>query len=247
MKPDLAILKRNNGSGWKSEIQKAWAKNAVHETIIGYPTDIKLWDAAINQTIQPPTAVMEPYILWALCNMMWNGALGPVLSLDTLIPEEGLCKQVRRLLRGQVLIVDGQTYVSKSGFGQYHASKQNLEVSIPFLSSRVMKHPACQQGAQPQALEAYLDAGEPGLKRPFVFMLKGTLCKEHSFKTYPLWEQRCLHHRRRIRTGKLWIGGSFRNIGRPFPSAHQGCYHHDSYVRICFPRWNISGHLNLAQ
>ena len=43
----------------------------------------------------------------AMRNVMWNGALGPVLSLDTLIPREGLYGLgPESYLRGELLIVD---------------------------------------------------------------------------------------------------------------------------------------------
>ncbi|HPF12543.1 MAG TPA: acetolactate decarboxylase [Flavobacteriaceae bacterium] len=192
----------------------------------------------------------------AMRNVMWNGALGPVLSLDTLIPREGLYGLgPESYLRGELLIVDGQTYVSRVVSDSTMQVSKTSEVSAPFfVYGRVMKWKASHLSNEVhnlKALEAYLDAETQALKRPFVFMLKGTLSQGTiHIQNLPMGTKVSSPQEAHQGQVNYELEDASVTLVGFFSKAHQGVFtHHDSYMHVHLLSEDETqmGHLDAAQ
>jgi len=118
----------------------------------------------------------------AMKNVMWKGELGSRIKLDSISNKTGLYGLgPERGLRGELLIVDGQSYVSRVTSDSTIAVGKSYEVSAPFFvyanvtAWNEIKLPSTVKTIQ--ELDKFIDEHTTEYKRPFAFKLVGTVSK----------------------------------------------------------------------
>lgn len=111
-------------------------------------------------------------------NVMWKGELGPSVELDTISERRGLYGLGPLTeLKGELLIVDGTSYVSTVLADSTPAVEKSFEVSAPFFVYAHVKEwteeelPAHVTSISD--LEKYIDGKTKDFERPFAFKLTG--------------------------------------------------------------------------
>ena len=119
-------------------------------------------------------------ITGAMKNVMWNGELEGIINLDTISNKKGLYGLgPESFLTGELLINDGQSYISKvtsdstmtvdktynvsAAFFVYGNVNEWLEIELPSTIKTIKE------------LEKFIDEKTKSFKRPFVFKLKGKI------------------------------------------------------------------------
>ena len=126
-------------------------------------------------TIEKNTTVQ---VVGAMKNVMWKGALEGTINLDTIKNKKGLYGLGPvEYLTGELLIIDGSSYVSSVMTDSTIAVKETYQVKAPFL---VYGNQMDWDTENLQAdiktikdLEVYIDSISVDFKKPFVFKLKG--------------------------------------------------------------------------
>ena len=112
-------------------------------------------------------------------NVMWNGALEGKLSLDTIAKANVYGLGPLSGLQGELLLKNGIAYVAKVTSDSSMQVFQDSKVSAPFFvyaEVREWQKTALPNSiTDPQSLDKYLNEQTTNYKRPFAFMLKGTI------------------------------------------------------------------------
>ena len=175
----------------------------------------------------------------AMRNVMWKGELGPSIQLDTLAVKEGLYGLgPETYLRGELLINNGKTYVSRvesdstmtversSGlaapFFVYANVNQWKEISLPDTITTI------------KTLEEFIDQQTKDYKRPFAFKLFGKV-NQADIHIQNLPEGTRVSSPQEAHQGQ--INYLLNNIGVEiigfFSTEHQGVFtHHDSFLHL---------------
>lgn len=111
-------------------------------------------------------------------NIMWKGELGSRIELDTISNKNGLYGiGPVSYLAGELLINDGQSYVSKVTSDSTMTVEKNFDISAPFfVYANVAEWNEFELPSNIksiQDLEKFIDEKTAEYKRPFVFKLKG--------------------------------------------------------------------------
>lgn len=121
-------------------------------------------------------------IAGAMRDVMWKGELGSKINLDTIADKKGLYGLgPESYLTGELLINDGNAYVSKVTSDSTMTVEKTFELTAPFfVYANVtewgeMDLPATVKSMQD--LEKYIDEQTAKYKRPFVFKVKGRVSK----------------------------------------------------------------------
>lgn len=116
----------------------------------------------------------------AMKNVMWKGELAGIISLDTLSSQADLYGLgPESYLKGELLIIDGQVYVSKVLTDTSMTVERTSAIEAPFFVYGKVRE--WSQTTMPdsvgdiQSLERYLDEQSKSAKRPFIFKLVGTV------------------------------------------------------------------------
>lgn len=118
-------------------------------------------------------------IAGAMRNVMWNGELDGKLSLDTIAKSNVYGLGPLSGLKGELLVKNGLAYVAKVTSDSSMQVFQDTNVSAPFFVYAEVKE--WRKTALPnsitdqQSLDNYLNEQTANYKRPFAFMLKGTI------------------------------------------------------------------------
>ncbi len=120
------------------------------------------------------------HICGAMKNVMWKGALGGTIELDTIQPKEGLYGLgPLEDLRGELLVINGESFVSRVGPNGEMLVEKSFKVKAPFF---VFAHEhnwsvkdLPETVTNIAELEVYLSARQPVPSTPFVFRLSGTV------------------------------------------------------------------------
>ncbi len=121
-------------------------------------------------------------IVGAMKNVMWKGELGASIQLDTISNKKGLYGiGPESYLTGELLINDGQNYVSKVTSDSTMTVEKTFNVSAPFLVyANVREWNEIELASNIKSIkdiENLVDAKTTKLKRPFAFKLTGRISK----------------------------------------------------------------------
>ncbi|WP_347923033.1 acetolactate decarboxylase [Pontimicrobium sp. SW4] len=121
-------------------------------------------------------------IVGAMKNVMWKGELGGNINLDTISNKKGLYGLgPESYLTGELLINDGNSYVSKVTSDSTMIVEERFDVSAPFfVYANVTEWNEIELDATIktiQDLEKLIDQKLNEFKRPFVFKLTGKVVK----------------------------------------------------------------------
>lgn len=185
------------------------------------------------------TTYADVQIAGAMRNVMWKGELDGIIQLDTIQNKKGLYGLgPLSYLQGELLINDGQAYVSRVLTDSIMQVEATFDASAPFFvyaNVNEWKELDLPKGIKTIAqLEAFIDEQTKAAKRPFAFKLKGEVAhaiihiqnlpkgtavsspqEAHQGQTnYPLGQE------------KVDIVGFFS-------TSHQGVFtHHDSFLHL---------------
>ncbi len=115
----------------------------------------------------------------AMRDVMWNGALESKIKIDTITSKEGLYGiGPLAYLKGEILILDGQTYVSRVAADGTATTSIEKNASAPFF---VHGHQnSWEESILPvtatdiSSLEKHIEQKMSHLDKPFAFKVKGT-------------------------------------------------------------------------
>jgi len=121
-------------------------------------------------------------IVGAMKNVMWKGELESSIDLDTISDKNGLYGiGPQTYLRGELLINNGKSYVSKVTSDTTMSVEKRFDVSAPFfVYSNVNEwiEEELPSGTRTiRDLEKYIDQKTKDFKRPFTFKLVGQVSK----------------------------------------------------------------------
>lgn len=121
-------------------------------------------------------------VVGAMKNVMWKGALGGSINLDTITNKTGLYGLgPESYLTGELLINDGNCYVSKVTSDSTMTVEKTFNVSAPFLVyANVTTWEEIEIGSDIKTirdLEELIDKMTSEFKRPFAFKLSGEITK----------------------------------------------------------------------
>lgn len=121
-------------------------------------------------------------IVGAMKNVMWKGELGGSIDLDTISDKNGLYGLgPQSYLKGELLINNGKSYVSKSTSDSTMTVNKTFKVSAPFFvyanitEWNEISVPSNIKSIQ--NLEKFIDEKTTDYKRPFPFKLEGIVSK----------------------------------------------------------------------
>lgn len=117
-------------------------------------------------------------VVGAMKNIMWKGELGGSIYLDTLSNKKGLYGLGPvSFLTGELLINNGQSYVSKATSDSTMSVQKTFDVSAPFfVYANVNDWEAIELPANIKVIEdlqEFIDNKTSEFKRPFVYKLIG--------------------------------------------------------------------------
>ncbi|MCP4484556.1 MAG: alpha-acetolactate decarboxylase [Flavobacteriaceae bacterium] len=121
-------------------------------------------------------------IVGAMKNVMWKGELSGIINLDTITNKKGLYGLgPESYLTGELLINDGQSYVSKVTSDSTMSVAKTFSVSAPFLVyANVFKWSEIELSSEIKTIkdiEKLVDEITIDLKRPFAFKLIGKVSR----------------------------------------------------------------------
>ena len=143
-------------------------------------------------------------------NVMWKGELGPRINLDTISDKNGLYGLGPvSYLSGELLINDGQSYVSKVTSDSTMTVEETFKTSAPFfVYGNVTEWNEIDLPVDIKTipdLEGFIDNKTTDVKRPFAFKLTGQVSSAViPFKICPQ-EQRCRPLMKRIKDKPITI------------------------------------------
>ena len=121
-------------------------------------------------------------VVGAMKNVMWKGELGASIQLDTISNKKGLYGiGPESYLTGELLINDGQSYVSKVTSDSTMTVEKTFDVSAPFLVyANVNEWNEIELASDIKTIkdiENLVDAKTTNSKRPLAFILTGRTSK----------------------------------------------------------------------
>lgn len=177
--------------------------------------------------------------LGAMKNVMWNGELGSSIDLDTISDKNGLyALGPLSYLKGELLIINGKSYVSKVTSDSTMSVEKRFDVSAPFLVytnvTEWTKTPLPSQVKTIQNLERFIDGKTSNFKRPFAFKLTGKVSSA-VIHIQNLPEGTKVSSPEEAHQGQtnFNINNENAEIIGFFSTEHQGVFtHHDSFLHM---------------
>ncbi|MEL6559087.1 MAG: acetolactate decarboxylase [Bacteroidota bacterium] len=178
-------------------------------------------------------------IVGAMKNVMWQGRLGGIIDLDTISTREGLYGLgPLSYLKGEILINDGKSYVSKVVIDSSMIVEKTFDVSAPFfVYGRVIDWSVSdvpEEVKTIQNLEEFIDKKTVSNKRPFVFKLTGRVANAIiHIQNLPEGTQVSSPSEAHQGQVKYAVKGETVEIIGFFSTEHKGIFtHHDSFVHM---------------
>ncbi|QED36588.1 alpha-acetolactate decarboxylase [Antarcticibacterium arcticum] len=192
-----------------------------------------------NNDTKPNTELSMVKVSGAMKNVMLKGELQGTVQLDSLPHKENLIAvgPLENLL-GEILVIDGKSYISKVVTDSSMQVEENFKVKAPFLVyTRVQDW---EQSHLPDSirtiadLESYLDGFTKDLERPFAFKLTG-IAKNALIHIQNLPPGTTVSSPQEAHSGQVsyLLTNERFLIGGFFSTSHQGIFtHHDSYLHM---------------
>lgn len=172
-------------------------------------------------------------------NVMWKGQLYGTIKLDTISNKKGLYGiGPLSYLKGEILINDGVTYVSKALSESQMSVEKTFEVDAPFLvygnvnKWNELKLP--EEVVDIKTLEVFIDQNTKRFKRPFIFKLKGNVeTAEFHIQDLPEGTKVSSPKEGHIGQKQYTLTNEPVELIGFFSTEHHGVFtHHDSNVHI---------------
>lgn len=172
-------------------------------------------------------------------NVMWKGQLGPQITMDTLSWSDGLYGLgPESYLKGEILIDNGETYVSRVTKNESMQVLKTKLTSAPFfVYSKVddwYSIPLPSNVKTIEELERFIDVKTKTTERPFAFKLVGDI-NSGKIHIQNLPEGTQVSSPKEAHQGQVnyaLSAESVKIIG-VFSTEHQGIFtHHDSYLHL---------------
>tara|TARA_R110001632_G_scaffold92043_7_gene196934 strand:+ start:156 stop:881 length:726 start_codon:yes stop_codon:yes gene_type:complete len=178
-------------------------------------------------------------IVGAMKNVMWNGELGSSIDLDTISDRKGLYGLGPiSYLKGELLINDGKSYMSKVATDSTMTVEKTFDVSAPFFVYANITEwheidvPMTIKSIQ--NLETFIDEKTTDYKRPFPFKLEG-LVSNAIIHTQNLAEGTKVSSPEEAHHGQANYGLTNEEVEIIgfFSTEHKGVFtHHDSFIHM---------------
>ncbi|MFA0962328.1 acetolactate decarboxylase [Roseivirga sp. BDSF3-8] len=175
----------------------------------------------------------------AMRNVMWKGELGPAIALDTISDKKGLYGLgPLSYLRGEIMVMDGDAYVSRVTSDTTMTVERGFEASAPFFVHTHMteweevKLPA--EVRSMENLEKFIEERRADRKRPFVFRLRGevSMAKIH-VQNLPEGSEVSSPEQAHRGQVNYALNDETVDIVGFFSTEHKGVFtHHDSFVHM---------------
>lgn len=178
-------------------------------------------------------------VVGAMKAVMWEGKLGGQVRLDTLRPRQGLYGLgPEKGLTGELLLVDGQAFVSRVQDDTLMIVQQADSLEAPFFVyghvNDWVSSPLPPEVLTGKDLEQYLDQRFAAVRKPFVFKLQGTLdSAQIHIQNLPPGTR--VSSPKEAHQGQVnyQLGAKEVEIIGFFSRNHQGIFtHHDSYIHM---------------
>ncbi|MBK6266184.1 acetolactate decarboxylase [Marivirga sp. S37H4] len=199
------------------------------------------------------TSGTEVQIVGAMKNVMWKGELAGTIQLDTIASKKGLYGLGPvEYLTGELLIIDGQSYVSTVLSDSTMEVKETYDIKAPFFVYANVEHwkeynlPDSIQNLH--QLEQFIDYQSKTNIRPFAFKLKGRIkeAKIHIQNLPKGTKVSSPEEAHQGQTNYLLQNEEVEIVGF-FSTEHKGVFtHHDSFLHMHLITTNRSqmGHLD---
>ena len=178
-------------------------------------------------------------IAGAMKNVMWQGELEGIINLDTIKNKKGLYGiGPESYLTGELLINDGQAYVSKVLSDSTMIVEKTFKVSAPFFVYGNVKE--WKEVKLPESiksikeLENFIDKNSKDLQRPFIFKLIGQISNA-KIHIQNLPEGTIVSSPEEAHQGQInyKLQNEKVEIIGFFSTQHKGIFtHHDSYLHM---------------
>ncbi len=181
----------------------------------------------------------EVHVAGAMKDVMWKGELAGKIRLDTIAHRQGLYGLgPKSYLQGELLILDGQCFVSRVETDSTMAVEETFRVAAPFfVYGNVEAWEAIDLPAHIQNigdLERYLEERTRDKTRPFAFKLSGRI-READIHIQNLPEGATVSSPAEAHQGQVayTLGRETVDILGFFSTEHQGIFtHHDTYLHM---------------
>ena len=196
-----------------------------------------------NSTSKKTETVIEKkptvQVVGAMKNVMRKGELGGTINLDTIKDKNGLYGLGPvEYLRGELLIIDGKSYVSSVMTDSTMAVEETYDVKAPFLVYANQMDWSIENLPPDiktiKELEAFIDQKTLDSERPFVFQLKGQVDNaEIHIQNLPKGTKVSSPEEAHQGQTNYTLGNSEVEIVGFFSTEHKGVFtHHDSNVHL---------------
>ena len=175
----------------------------------------------------------------AMKNVMWKGELAGKINLDTIADKTGLYGiGPVSFLRGEILVKDGECFISEVVTDSTMTVRKNRDVSAPFFVYANVTE--WQEEELPAAvksigdLEKYVDKKTQNYKRPFAFKLSGKV-NSALIHIQNLPPGTKVSSPKEAHSGqvKYELGAEEVEIIGFFSTEHKGIFtHHDTYLHL---------------
>lgn len=209
-----------------------------------------------QQAITDDTPQSQVKIAGAMRNVMHRGELGGIISLDTITDRTGLYGLGPiEYLRGELLILDGLTYVSTVNADSTMLVQEQSAVKAPFFVyghqtewKNVMLPDSVRTLSQ---LENYMNGVAQPMPKPFVFKLNGTV-EQATIHVQNLPEGTAVSSPAEAHQGQVdyEVQDQEADIVGFYSTEHKGVFtHHDSnmHLHLITADRKMMGHLDAVR
>ena len=178
-------------------------------------------------------------IVGAMKNVMWKGELGNSINLDTISNKKGLYGLgPESYLTGELLINDGNSYVSKVTSDSTMIVEKRYDVSAPFFvyaninQWKEVELPSSIKTIQ--ELEKFIDDKTTDFKRPFTFKLIGEVSRAIiHIQNLPKGTKVSSPDEAHLGQTNYKLNNEESEIIGFFSTKHKGVFtHHDSFLHM---------------
>ena len=194
-----------------------------------------------SKEVETEQEVMLPMvqIAGAMKNVMWKGELAGIINLDTISNKTGLYGLGPiEFLRGELMINDGNVYVSKVLSDSTMVVEQTSDIQAPFFvygnNVEWEEEVLPEEITNIAELQTYIDEKSKENERPFVFKLIGRV-DTAQIHIQNLADGATVSSPKEAHAGQVnyQLGKSEVEIVGFFSTEHQGVFtHHDSFLHM---------------
>jgi len=187
----------------------------------------------------PPGAGTEVQVVGEMKKTMWNGELEGKILLDTIVNKKSLYGiGPEAFMTGEIIIVDGQAFVSRVKSDSTMEVEETFEIKAPFFvysnvnSWEKVTIPTSVSSIR--QLEAFIDSVSKKPEAPFTFKLKGKVksAKVHVQNLPPGTVVKSPKDAHQGQKSYLIHDREVEIVGY-YSTKHQGVFtHHDSFVHM---------------